>query len=73
MAAASFDVWSRDPAGAQPYRSATGLVTTWDGRIDNRGDLERRFADAEATDVALATHVYERSCALPQSKGTPSL
>lgn len=47
----------------QPHISASGVVTTWDGRLDNRGDLIERLADgfpSDATDLEIVAATYER-------------
>lgn len=47
----------------QPYVSASGAVITWDGRLDNRGDLVSELFDPvtkNSTDVALVATAYEK-------------
>jgi asparagine synthase (glutamine-hydrolysing) len=47
----------------QPHISASGAVITWDGRLDNRGELisELRTAvDMSSTDVAIVAAAYEK-------------
>jgi asparagine synthase (glutamine-hydrolysing) len=56
-------VTPEDHLERQPYVSERGNVMTWDGRLDNRGDLllqlQRDLRD-DTTDVALAMAAYER-------------
>jgi asparagine synthase (glutamine-hydrolysing) len=52
---------SRDEV--QPYRSPSGLIFTWDGRLDNRSDLIQQFSSVlsrESPDVSIAALAYER-------------
>lgn len=47
----------------QPYISRTGAVITWDGRLDNRGDLIRALGDAvsnHSSDVAIVATALDR-------------
>lgn len=47
----------------QPHVGAHGVVTTWDGRLDNRSELIselRGDVEASATDVAIVAAAYER-------------
>jgi asparagine synthase (glutamine-hydrolysing) len=47
----------------QPYVSPSGVVITWDGRLDNRADLMRKFSDVlanNASDVSIVAAAYER-------------
>lgn len=47
----------------QPYISASGVVITWDGRLDNREDLTRGLEGirvVDHADVELAAAAYER-------------
>src|SRR5260370_22874706 len=46
----------------QPNITASGAVLTWDGRLDNRADLIRRFGDVlsiGSTDVEVVAGAYE--------------
>jgi asparagine synthase (glutamine-hydrolysing) len=46
----------------QPYRSPSGAVITWDGRLDNREELIRRLAvglPTASTDVDIVAAAYE--------------
>lgn len=55
--------WEGESASAQPLRSASGLLMTWDGRLDNRDDLRRqlgRALDRHVSDAALALAMFER-------------
>jgi asparagine synthase (glutamine-hydrolysing) len=47
----------------QPHASASGIVVTWDGRLDNREELlKARGSELQAgsSDVAIATAAYEK-------------
>jgi asparagine synthase (glutamine-hydrolysing) len=47
----------------QPYRSMRGTVMTWDGRLDNRADLERVLDSGlrdDRTDAAIAAAAFDR-------------
>jgi asparagine synthase (glutamine-hydrolysing) len=47
----------------QPYVSASGMVTTWDGRLDNRAELIealRGRVTGDASDVAIVEASYEQ-------------
>jgi len=47
----------------QPYRSQSGFIVTWDGRLDNRNELIAEMrADLEAnpTDVAIVAAAFNR-------------
>jgi asparagine synthase (glutamine-hydrolysing) len=51
-----------DPAAHQPRRSSSGLVMTWDGRIDNGSDLRLQLGRAiaqDATDADIALAMFE--------------
>lgn len=55
-------VWI-DGKDSQPKRSAAGLVSTWDGRLDNRDDLALQLNGARSkatSDHELALSVFER-------------
>src|SRR6185437_3813883 len=46
----------------QPHISNSGAVITWDGRLDNRGELIRELADVlttDSTDVEIVAAAYE--------------
>jgi asparagine synthase (glutamine-hydrolysing) len=46
----------------QPHVTASGAILTWDGRLDNRGDLIRQLGDVvtlASTDVAIVAAAYE--------------
>jgi asparagine synthase (glutamine-hydrolysing) len=48
---------------SQPHGTASGLVITWDGRLDNRKDLVRRLCEvvsADSPDVSIVAAAYER-------------
>jgi asparagine synthase (glutamine-hydrolysing) len=48
----------------QPYRSVSGKVVTWDGRLDNRQDLltqlPARDFTSEITDLSIVVSAFER-------------
>jgi len=47
----------------QPHISPSGAVTTWDGRLDNRGELISELRDGltfAPTDVAIVAAAYEK-------------
>jgi asparagine synthase (glutamine-hydrolysing) len=47
----------------QPHISASGVVLTWDGRLDNRADLIRDLGDVvppDASDDSIVAAAYER-------------
>ena len=47
----------------QPHVASSGVVTTWDGRLDNRSDLIHELAGElrdDSTDLSLVTAAYER-------------
>ena len=60
MAYGACDVWRGECGARQPYRSAAGFVMTWDGRLDNRQDLQCRLSTTRANDVDLALESFER-------------
>jgi asparagine synthase (glutamine-hydrolysing) len=60
MAYGAFDVWRGECGASQPHRSAAGAVMTWDGRLDNRRDLECRLSSTPASDVELALDTFAR-------------
>jgi asparagine synthase (glutamine-hydrolysing) len=46
----------------QPHVSESGVIITWDGRLDNRAELIRRLPDTltiSATDVSIVAAAYE--------------
>ena len=46
----------------QPHITATGAVITWDGRLDNRGELIRELKDVlaiDSPDVSIVAAAYE--------------
>jgi asparagine synthase (glutamine-hydrolysing) len=56
-------VTPEDALEQQPFISRRGNVMTWDGRLDNRGDLVAqlwRDLDQDTTDVAIALGAYEK-------------
>jgi asparagine synthase (glutamine-hydrolysing) len=58
-----FDSTGGCPGSCQPFQNASGLVITWDGRLDNRAELIRLLdagSQYEAPDVALVARAYER-------------
>ena len=59
----AFETTKESHRETQPYVSASRVVTTWDGRLDNReeliGLLEGNVGD-EPTDVAIVAASYER-------------
>jgi len=47
----------------QPYISPSGVVITWDGRLDNRADLVSELRDSltiNSTDIAIVAVAYEK-------------
>lgn len=63
MAFGANHVWTGEASAQQPRRSASGLVITWDGRLDNRDDLALRLdgrLPRDVSDVDLALAVFER-------------
>jgi asparagine synthase (glutamine-hydrolysing) len=47
----------------QPHISPSGIVITWDGRLDNRADLIRELRDSvtvNSTDVAITAAAFEK-------------
>ena len=56
-------VWSDEDRTPLPFRSHTGLIGTWDGRLDNREDLRVRLGlgpSVPAGDAAIALAAFER-------------
>jgi asparagine synthase (glutamine-hydrolysing) len=63
MAHGAFHVWAGESHWRQPQRSASGLLATWDGRLDNRDDLLLRLGqrvDDDTSDIGIALQVFER-------------
>jgi asparagine synthase (glutamine-hydrolysing) len=61
MAHSAFHVWCGEGLPRQPLTSPSGLVATWDGRLDNREDLSLQLqAMASASDGAIALAAFER-------------
>jgi asparagine synthase (glutamine-hydrolysing) len=58
----AFHTTSESRGETQPNVSESGVVITWDGRLDNREDLERQLdrSSADVTDVAIVAAAYER-------------
>jgi asparagine synthase (glutamine-hydrolysing) len=47
----------------QPHISSSGVVITWDGRLDNRNELIRELSDSltdDSTDVAIVAMAFEK-------------
>jgi asparagine synthase (glutamine-hydrolysing) len=63
MAHGAFHVWAGESHWPQPHQSSSGLVATWDGRLDHRDDLLLRLGQPlgdDVSDVGLALTVFER-------------
>jgi asparagine synthase (glutamine-hydrolysing) len=63
MVHGAFHVWAGERSSQQPERSPAGLVITWDGRLDNRADLQLRLSGClprDASDASIALAVFER-------------
>jgi asparagine synthase (glutamine-hydrolysing) len=63
LASGAVHTWTGDRAAQQPARSPSGLVMTWDGRLDNRTDLLLRLGERisdRVSDVSIAIAVFER-------------
>ncbi len=63
MAYGACHVWTGERTSRQPQQSASGLVMTWDGRLDNRDDLRQTLGQTtpnDLSDPALALAVFER-------------
>ena len=59
----AFHTTNESRGEVQPHMSASGAVIIWDGRLDNRADLVREFADAvsaNSMDVAILAAAYEK-------------
>jgi asparagine synthase (glutamine-hydrolysing) len=62
LAYGAHHVWAGERI-SQPRQSTSGLVITFDGRLDNRDDLRqtlRPFASADNSDAAIALATFER-------------
>jgi asparagine synthase (glutamine-hydrolysing) len=58
-----FHVWSGERTLKQPLRSVSGVVATWDGRLDNRDDLQLQLGgplERDAGDGEIALAAFER-------------
>jgi asparagine synthase (glutamine-hydrolysing) len=58
----AFHTTSESRGESQPYVSRSGLVITWDGRLDNREELENEFGrelSAASPDVVLFAAIFE--------------
>jgi asparagine synthase (glutamine-hydrolysing) len=56
-------VWTGEAASRQPRQSSSGLVMTFDGRLDNRDDLRQTLGQTSAngtSDPAMALAIFER-------------
>lgn len=59
----AFDVWAGERLAQQPACSPSGLVMTWDGRLDNRDDLLLRLGGRlgkDTSDIAIALLTFDR-------------
>ena len=59
----AFHTTKQSRSEVQPHVSASGMVITWDGRLDNRPELFGSLRDVlgdKATDVAIVAAAYER-------------
>jgi asparagine synthase (glutamine-hydrolysing) len=57
------DTWSGERASESHSRSPSGLVMTWDGRLDNRDDLRLRLGRTlarDSSDAAIALSIFDR-------------
>lgn len=58
----AFHTTKESRSEVQPHVCPSGVVITWDGRLDNRADLVGELRDpltAESTDVAIVAAAYE--------------
>ncbi len=58
-----FHITTESRREKQPYASRRGFVLTWDGRLDNRGQLIAELKsdlDPEPTDVAIVAAAFDR-------------
>src|SRR5258708_896580 len=56
-------VWAGERTSRQPWQSPSGLVMTWDGRLDNRDDLRQALGQISrcyTSDAAIAVAVFAR-------------
>jgi asparagine synthase (glutamine-hydrolysing) len=56
-------VWTGERTSRQPRQSTSGLVMTWDGRLDNRDDLRQvlgPMSSQDSGDAAIALATFER-------------
>ena len=63
LAHAALPLWCAEDDGRQPARTSNGLISTWDGRLDNRGDLELQLSgglSGRMTDHDLALRAFDR-------------
>ena len=63
LAYGAFHVWAGERTSRQPRQSTSGLVITFDGRLDNRDDLRQNLgplASADNSDAAIALATFER-------------
>ncbi len=59
----AFHTTSESRSGSQPWRSSSGAVLTWDGRLDNREQLLTDLSESlpsHATDAQIALAAYDR-------------
>jgi asparagine synthase (glutamine-hydrolysing) len=59
----AFHTTKESRSEAQPHITTSGTVLTWDGRLDNRGELISELRDiltAASTDVSIVAAAYER-------------
>lgn len=63
IAYGGFSTTKESGSDSQPHSSDSGLVVTWDGRLDNRQELVSLLslsAATKSTDVAIVVAAYER-------------
>ncbi len=63
MAFGAHHFWTGEDHCVQPLETSTGLLMTWDGRLDNRDDLLLRLSgqlDPDTADASIALAVFER-------------
>jgi asparagine synthase (glutamine-hydrolysing) len=63
MGFGSFATTPESELETQPFRTASGAIVTWDGRLDNREDLNaqlRLLLEDEPSDVAIVGAAYDR-------------
>ena len=59
----ALDTTKESRSEVQPHPSASGLIVTWDGRLDNREELTNEIGcdlSAKSTDVAIAAAAYDK-------------